>query len=167
MSDMMQASHWHIHPLRVRYQETDRMQVVFHANYVTWFEIGRTEWVRSSGTSYAAIEQQGLLLPVTELQCRFVKPARYDDQIVICTRVADFSPVRLAFESQIRLVGESREVDGWMEQPPGELLVEGGTRHVWVTPDFRPVRLDKAAPELYALIRKSMAGGNASMQGGV
>ncbi|MBJ6362041.1 acyl-CoA thioesterase [Paenibacillus sp. GCM10012307] len=150
------ATRWHVHPLRVRYQETDRMQVVFHANYVNWFEIGRTEWVRYAGIPYAAIEEQGMLLPVTELECRFVKPARYDDQIVVCTRMKEFSPLRLAFESQIRLVGETtEELLGLYAEPPGELLVEGGTRHVWVDRNFRPARLDKAAPELYALIQRA------------
>ncbi|WP_270164754.1 acyl-CoA thioesterase [Paenibacillus sp. SYP-B4298] len=161
-----QASRWHLHPQRVRYQETDQMQVVFHGNYVNWFEIGRTEWVRSAGIPYAAIEQQGLLLPVTELQCRFLRPARYDNQIVICTRVTEFSTVRLTFESQIRLVGETREgeprstgfTEASTDELPGELLVEGGTRHVWVGADFRPARLDKAAPELYALIQQVVLG---------
>lgn len=163
-----QASRWHVHPQRVRYQETDRMQVVFHANYVNWFEIGRTEWVRSAGAVYADIEQQGLLLPVTELQCRFQKPARYDDRIAICTRVTDFTAVRLSFESQIRLVGETTAHNQLLqtgfiadstEELPGELLVAGGTRHVWVGSDFRPVRLDKAAPELYALIQQAVLEG--------
>ncbi|WP_028561910.1 acyl-CoA thioesterase [Paenibacillus pinihumi] len=161
MQRQIQGARWHVHPLRVRYQETDKMQVVFHANYVNWFEIGRTEWVRHAGVPYAAIEEQGMLLPVTELNCRFVKPARYDDEIVVCTRMKEFSPLRLTFESQIRLVGENKEEAGGLHaEPPGELLVDGGTRHVWVNQEFRPARLDKAAPELYALIQRAAADDN-------
>lgn len=59
---MLSASTWVLHPLRVRYQETDQMGVVFHGNYVTWFEIGRTEWIRNAGYDYKTIEEQGLLL---------------------------------------------------------------------------------------------------------
>lgn len=132
------------------------MGVVFHGNYVTWFEIGRTEWIRNKGYTYRSIEECGLLLPVIDLQCKYVLPARYDDQVVICTRVSEFSPLRLSFESQVRRVEaapyEARELEVG-EQLPGELLVEGGTKHVWVNPSWQPTRLNKAMPELYALLK--------------
>ncbi|GGG20911.1 acyl-CoA thioesterase [Paenibacillus abyssi] len=152
------ASHWYLHLLRVRYQETDQMAVVFHGNYVNWFEIGRTELIRQAGFPYKDIERSGLLLPVTELDCRFLQPARYDDRIVICTRIVSYSTIRLAFESEIRKVAEhvpipERCADGEL---PGELLVKGGTRHVWIGKDWRPARVDKIAPELYALIQKTI-----------
>ncbi|XEC96466.1 acyl-CoA thioesterase [Paenibacillus tarimensis] len=153
--------YWHLHPLRVRYQETDQMAVVFHANYVVWFEIGRTELIRHAGFPYADTERSGLLLPVTELDCRFVQPARYDDRIVICTRIASYSAVRLSFESQIRKIKETDQppvtvsVDGEL---PGELLVSGGTRHVWLGRDWRPARLDKTAPELFNTLCRVVKG---------
>jgi acyl-CoA thioester hydrolase len=152
---MLSASGWFMHPIRVRYQETDQMGVVFHGNYVTWFEIGRTEWIRNAGYSYKAIEERGLLLPVVDLQCRYVLPARYDDMVLVCTRVADYSPVRLSFESQIRRVAASDFHASEFEagKPlPGELLVEGGTKHVWVNAQWQPVRLNKVMPELYELL---------------
>ena len=149
------ASNWQLHPLRVRYQETDQMSVVFHGNYVTWFEIGRTEWIRSNGFSYKEIEQRGLLLPVIDLHCKFILPAKYDDQIIICTRVTDYSPLRMHFESQIRRVDHAAINEQWSGNEPllGELLVEGGTNHVWVNESFQPVRLNKAWPELYQLMK--------------
>jgi acyl-CoA thioester hydrolase len=155
----MPSQKWFLHPLRVRYQETDQMGVVFHGNYITWFEIGRTELIRSAGYDYKTIEQQGLLLPVVDLQCRYELPARYDDTLLICTRIADFSPVRLSFESEIRRV----DLDDFhpdivenKERLPGERLVIGGTKHVWVNENWRPARLDKGLPELYDLLQ-SMA----------
>ncbi|MGO4107983.1 acyl-CoA thioesterase [Paenibacillus sp. YAF4_2] len=155
----MPSQKWFLHPLRVRYQETDQMGVVFHGNYITWFEIGRTELIRSAGYDYKSIEQQGLLLPVVDLQCRYELPARYDDTLLICTRIADFSPVRLSFESEIRRVDlndfHSSIVEN-KEKLPGERLVTGGTKHVWVNEKWRPARLDKDLPELYALLQ-SMA----------
>ncbi|NBD26078.1 acyl-CoA thioesterase [Paenibacillus glycinis] len=150
---------WHLHPLRVRYQETDQMGVVFYGNYVTWFEIGRTEFVRSLGTPYDAIEKQGLLLPVVDLDCAYVSPARYDDNVLVCTRIDKLSPVRLSFRSEVRLAGEGETFPTLWEgnEPPGKLLVRGGTRHVWVNRDWRPSRLDKALPELYARLESHAA----------
>ncbi|RJX41855.1 acyl-CoA thioesterase [Paenibacillus pinisoli] len=146
---------WRLYPIRVRYQETDQMGVVFHGNYVTWFEVGRTEWIRAAGYDYKTIESKGLLLPVVDLQCTYVAPARYDDLVVVCTRIAGSSPLRVEFQSQVRRVSEgdfrAAEV-AYGEELPGELLVEGGTKHVWVNDQWQPARLNRILPELYALI---------------
>ncbi|MFB9325989.1 acyl-CoA thioesterase [Paenibacillus aurantiacus] len=149
---------WYLHPLRVRYQETDQMGVVFHGNYATWFEIGRTELVRHLGISYKEIEAGGLLLPVVDLACKFILPAKYDDTVLVCTAVEQFSPVRISFRSEVRRVPE----EAWQGRrfvgafPPGELLVEGGTKHVWVNAEFRPSRLDKAMPAQYAALQRAV-----------
>ncbi|WP_138752460.1 acyl-CoA thioesterase [Paenibacillus sinopodophylli] len=152
---MLSHTSWYVHPLRVRYQETDQMGVVFHGNYVTWFEIGRTEWIRNAGYTYKEIEGQGLLLPVVDLQCRYILPARYDDTVIVCTRISACTPVRVTFESQVRRISDmnfqAREIAG-NEQLPGELLVEGGTKHVWVNAAWQPARLNKVMPELYNLL---------------
>lgn len=153
------ASYWHLHPIRVRYQETDQMGVVYHANYVNWFEIGRTELIRHAGMAYREIEAAGLLLPVTELATTFGKPARYDDRLAICTRIGDYSAVRLSFESQIRRLAEGETVTETASDEamlPGELLVGGATKHVWLSRDWRPVRLDRASPKTYELLAKLM-----------
>lgn len=160
----MTQTTWHVHPIRVRYNETDAMGVVFHTNYMAWFENGRTELIRSAGYPYRRVEEAGLLLPLLDMDCSFHAPAKYDDCVAICTRVEGFTPMRLSFRSQIRRLS----IEGHMPLPPGnpsaaasesgdglpgELLVSGGTRHVWVTPDFKPVRLDRKLPELYALLQ--------------
>lgn len=152
---MLNNKSWYCHPLRVRYQECDSMGVVFHANYVTWFEIGRTEWIRQLGYSYKVIEEKGLLLPVVDLQCSYLAPARYDDMVLVCTTVGEVSPLRLTFQSQIRKVTDEQfqpclAVD--RDVLPGELLVEGSTRHVWLNSQWKPIRLSKQLPELYAAI---------------
>ena len=142
---------WFVFPLRVRYQETDQMGVVYHANYVNWFEVGRTEWVRAFGFPYTKLEEQGLLIPVIDLQVKFNVPAKYDDLIVVCTRLAEVSPLRLTFESQIRrLHTETFEAAYYsIDELPGECLVTGSTKHVWVDKQFNPVRLNRQAPEIY------------------
>jgi acyl-CoA thioester hydrolase len=142
---------WFLHPLRVRYQETDQMGVVYHANYLNWFEIGRTEWVRQAGISYKEMETRGLLLPVTDVEASFKQPALYDDWVTICTQVVEMSSVRVRFESRV-LSGIATETLGDSyegEEPPGLLLVRGGTRHVWVNKEWKPVRLAREAPEWY------------------
>ncbi|NMI02806.1 acyl-CoA thioesterase [Paenibacillus sp. SZ31] len=153
---------WYAARLRVRYQESDQMGVVYHANYLNWFEIGRTEMIRQMGYTYRKMEEQGLLLPVTGLDVKYHKPARYDDEIIIFTRIAAFSGLRLNYEYDIRRMSE--EPDEHMaigervwsadESLPGERLVTGSTQHVWVNGDWKPVRLDKAASELYSALEK-------------
>ncbi|RJE91430.1 acyl-CoA thioesterase [Paenibacillus sp. 1011MAR3C5] len=131
------------------------MGVVFHGNYVTWFEVGRTEWIRSAGYDYKTIESKGLLLPVVDLQCTYVAPAKYDDLVVVCTRIAGSSPLRVEFQSQVRRVTEAdfrADLVAYSSALPGELLVEGGTKHVWVNEQWQPARLNRVLPELYALI---------------
>lgn len=143
---------WYVHPIRVRYQETDQMGVVFHGNYVTWFEIGRTEWIRNIGYSYSEIESKGLLFPVIDLAVSYVQPAKYDDTVIVCTKMKEFTPLRMEFQSQVRRVSgehfKSAQYDD-EQQLPGELLVYGGTKHVWVNEHFHPTRISKAYPELY------------------
>ncbi|WP_276354188.1 acyl-CoA thioesterase [Cohnella caldifontis] len=146
---------WFLHALRVRYQETDRMKVVYHANYLNWFEIGRTEWVRHAGISYRDMEERGLLLPVLHLEASFRAPARYDDWVTVCTHLEEMSPLRVRFQSRI-VSGDLTAEHGdslQAEEPEGEMLVEGGTRHVWVNEAWKPIRLDREAPELYGKMK--------------
>ncbi|KPV57261.1 thioesterase [Paenibacillus sp. A3] len=130
------------HTLRVRYQETDQMGVVYHANYLNWFEVGRTEMIRELGMPYQALETRGLLLPVIEADLKFRSPARYDDLVTIDTKVVELTSLRIRFAYEIKR-GE-------------ELLVTGGTQHVWLNQDWKPVRIDREVPDLYALLAKAM-----------
>ncbi|NHN31557.1 acyl-CoA thioesterase [Paenibacillus agricola] len=135
----MKESAWFEHHIRVRYQETDQMGVVYHVNYVNWFEIGRTELIRSLGMTYRSIEEMGLLLPLIDLQMQFKLPARYDDLITIRTQIATYTHVRIQFNSEIHR-GE-------------QLLVSGSTNHVWLNREWKLSRIDRAAPALYTLIQ--------------
>lgn len=142
---------WHLHALRVRYQETYRMGVVYHANYINWFEVGRTELIRERGFPYSKIEEMGLYLPVVELESKFHRPAKYDDVIAIYTRILTFNALTVQFESQIRRLPEYSTNPDTVE-PEGELFVNGMTRHVWLNRDWKPVRIDREAPELFRLL---------------
>lgn len=91
--------------LRVRYAESDRMGVVFNAHYLTWFEIGRTELMRSAGVPYRSVEDRGFNLPLIEAALRLRLPIRYDDVIVIETRVGQLRSRSILFNYNILLDG--------------------------------------------------------------
>ena len=88
--------------VRVRYAETDRMGVVYYANYFVWFEVGRTEWLRETGWTYREMESDGVALPVIEAHCEYRQPARYDDEVEIHTRATLLTPVRIRFDYELR-----------------------------------------------------------------
>ena len=116
--------------LRVRYAETDQMGVVYYANYLVWMEVGRVELVRSLGLDYKQLEQtEGLYLSVIEATCRYLYPARYDQEIVVETRVKSSNPRIVEFSYLIR------------SADPERLLAEGFSRHIWLNRDWRPTRL--------------------------
>ena len=130
--------------VRVRYAETDQMGIVYYANYLVWFEIGRVETLRAAGLSYDAMEKHHkLILPVVEASCRYRAPARYDDEIVIETRPAMLRGSVLKFAYRILLDGNERK-----------LLAEGETVHVVCDADLNKQPL----PEEYVTaLRKMMA----------
>ena len=87
--------------LRVRYQETDPMGFLHHAFYFTYFEIGRTELLRASGGNYRQMEEQGMLVVVVRAECRFHRPARYDDILRLRTTIARVTPAKIEHEYQL------------------------------------------------------------------
>lgn len=124
--------------VRVRYKETDQMGIAHHANYLPWFEIGRTDLCRSIGISYREIEERGFLLVVTEIGCRYRTPFRYDDEVVIRTGVEVASP------RAMRFVYELRDGSG------ATLHATGFSSHVWLDrASRRPVSVSGAMVESF------------------
>ncbi|HTV66336.1 MAG TPA: thioesterase family protein [Bryocella sp.] len=120
--------------LRVRYAETDQMGVVYHSNYIIWFEVGRVEMLRALGFTYREMEKQdGTNLAVVEARCRFKAPAMYDDLVVIRTRLVNVRESLLHFTYEI------------LRDEDGALLAEGETIHLVVDNDFKRMAL----PEKY------------------
>ncbi len=129
--------------VRVRYAETDQMGVVYHANYYVWMEIGRVELVRSLGINYRDLElNDGLVLSVVESQCRYMAPARYDQEIVVATEIADANARVVEFRYHI--------LDASTNQP----LARGMTKHMWLNREFRPAKLPERYLELLRLGRE-------------
>jgi acyl-CoA thioester hydrolase len=88
--------------IRVRYVEADPMGYLHHSNYFTYFEMGRTELFRSSGGNYREIEESGLFFVVTKLECRFLAPARYDDELTLSTKISRSTMAKLEHEYELR-----------------------------------------------------------------
>jgi acyl-CoA thioester hydrolase len=124
--------------VRVRYAETDRMGVVYYANYLVWFEVGRTELLRTLGWSYREMEHEGIGLPVIEASCLYHRPARYDDELEIRTKGTLLSAVRMQFDYEI------------VRNPGDELIVSGRTLHAAVNGAGRPARLPARVTGLFA-----------------
>jgi acyl-CoA thioester hydrolase len=134
--------------VRVRYAETDQMGVVYYANYLVWFEVGRVELLRALGFSYSMLEtEHECILPVVEATCRYRSPARYDDQILIETRPALLRNSVLKFAYRI-LRKASNSHDG--AEPM--LLAEGETTHVVCDDQMKK----KPLPEHYAAALRTM-----------
>ena len=87
--------------LRVRYAETDQMGYVYYGNYATYYEVARVEMLRSLGTSYRAMEENGIMMPVTELSVKYLKPIRYDEEITIRICIRELPAVRIRFEYEL------------------------------------------------------------------
>ena len=113
---------------RVIYGDVDSMRVAYYANYLRWFEIGRTELIRNLGLPYAEMEEMGYLLPVSEAYLKYAKSARYDEVILINTGVHYVKKVSIRFDYRILSQGN-------------ELLVEGYTVHGCVDREGKIVRL--------------------------
>jgi len=110
------------------------MGVVYHANYLVWMEIGRVELVRARGVNYKELEdREGLFLSVIDVNCRYLFPARYDQEILVETEIVNSNSRMVEFAYQIR------------STEPDRLLAQASTRHIWLNKEMRPSRL----PEHY------------------
>jgi acyl-CoA thioester hydrolase len=124
--------------LRVRYGETDAQGVVNNANYLSYFEVGRVEWMRAAGMPYAELEGRGLGFLVVEAQVRYLKPALFDDELTVRARIAD--------------VGRASFTFGYEVLRGGEAVATGKTRHVCV--DLAGKRTRRIPPDVLALVSR-------------
>lgn len=121
--------------LRVRYQETDNMGVVYYANYFVWFEVARTEYLRSVGISYKQLEDRGMFLMVASASCEYKSPAKYDDVVRIETWIPKMKNSSLQFQHRL-FVGE-------------RLIATGESVHVFTNTFGKPIRIPDEIRELY------------------
>lgn|SRR5690606_8895004 len=161
---------------RVRYDECDSMGITYHARYLDWFVIGRTELLRACGLKYAELERSGLFLPVLEARCRYIASTRYDDWIRLETRLFELTRTRMRFRYQVyRLPEADASAPGGdgaetaaakpdeLLAHPGLLAAEGETSHAFVDAQHRPVDVKKRFPDVW----EKLAPLAEALQGGV
>ena len=125
---------------RVRYAETDQMGVVYYANYLIWMEVGRAEFCRAAGIRYKDMEStDGIRLAVVEAHCRYLRPARYDDEITVKTWIARANRRMIEFHYQI------------LDAPTSQTMAEGETKHIFLGADMKPVKLPHKYYEFFGV----------------
>ena len=120
----------------MRYAETDQMGVVHHANFFVWFEVGRSELLRSLGWTYREMEDEGVMLPVIEASCTYLRPGRYDEELEVRATAEVLSPARLAFDYEV------------VRPSDATVLARGRTVHAAVSRAGKPCRLPDRARTL-------------------
>ena len=116
--------------IRVRYAETDQMGVVYYANYLVWMEVGRVAYCKACGFEYKEMElEEGVFLAVAEARCRYVSPARFDEEVIIRTWVEEANARMVRFVYEMRLAADGRK------------LATGETKHIFLGRDLRPCRM--------------------------
>lgn len=133
-------------PIEVRYQETDQMGVVYHANYLVWFEIGRTKFIENLGLSYAKMEEENVVSPVIDANLSFKQPIRYGEKAFVETWLEHYDGLRTVYGYHI-LNAEN------------EIAVSGTTKHVIVNKEtFRPLSLRRTFPEWHEKYKQHIKG---------
>ena len=129
----------HTTSIQVRYAETDQMGVAYHANYLVWMEVARTDLCRSLGLQYREMEaEDGILLAVTEAHCRYLSAARYDDDVAITATLGEANRRFISFEYEMKCA-ERR-------------VASGVTKHIFLNREFRPVRLPDKFAGLFGVV---------------
>ncbi len=130
--------------VRVRYAETDQMGVVYYANYLVWMELGRVELCRERGIRYRDMEiDDGILLVVAEANCRYLAPARYDEEILIRTWLSEATPRMTKFDYEL------------FDVTTGRKLATGFTKHIFCGRDVRPAKLPQKYWDLFGISKTS------------
>ena len=127
--------------VRAIYADTDAMGVVYHANYIRWFELGRTELMHEIGFPGSELEKIPLLMPIASAFCEYKKPAFYDDLLEIVTYVDEIGYVSMIVKCEI------------FRKTTGELLAKGHTRHGFTNDKLKPISAKKFAPEFYGILK--------------
>lgn len=128
---------------RARYYETDKMGIVHHSNYIRWFEEARVHVLDDAGISFTEIEAMGILSPVLSCSCVYKVPVKFDDTVIIITRLTAFNGMR--YEVSYTVTDEQEVIHA-----------TGTTSHCFLDLNMRPVRLQKKAPEIYELYREML-----------
>ena len=122
----------------VQYYETDKMGVTHHSNYIRFMEEARVSFLRGIGWDYGRLEEQGVISPVVSVNCRYIKPSRFADEIAVYISVADISRARLVIDYDMKLGGET--------------ICTAQSVHCFVTESGKPLNIQKSYPEFFSAL---------------
>ena len=121
----------------VRYAETDKMGIAHHSVYPIWYEAARTDAIKKIGMSYSEMEKLGIMTPLTELNCKYILPADYEDVLLVQVFISKLTPARVVFEYRI------------FKERDNTLINTGNTVHAFVGKNLKPLNLKKYFPNIY------------------
>lgn len=133
--------------VRVRYAETDQMGVVYHSHYIAYFEVGRAEMIRDMGLTYADMEARGVIMPVTEVRVKYMRPARYDDLLRLRTRMKEMPGKRITMVTEVFNEKDEHLVTGEVTLA----FLDARTGRSTPAPDFFLELLEKYAPSEHSV----------------
>lgn len=128
--------------IEVRYSETDQMGVVYHSNYIIWFEVLRGEYLKERDINYSLLEKKGIFVPVLKVECNYKSPAKYGDIVTVSGEITEISRTRFKFQYEIK----RKETE--------ELLVTGKTEHIFTNCDLKPINIKKISPITWEKLEK-------------
>ncbi|WMJ22076.1 thioesterase family protein [Paludicola sp. MB14-C6] len=129
--------------ITVRYAETDQMGIAHHSVYPIWFEVARTDFIKKIGMTYTEMEKAGIMLPLAELQCKYIFPTHYEDELTVEVYIKALTPARIEFAYTVYRYGEDNPV------------ATGSTLHAWTDTNKRIVNMKRYHNDIYELIEKA------------
>lgn len=130
--------------VNVRYAETDQMGIVHHSVYAIWFELARTDLSKKAGFPYSKMEEAGIMMPLVELNAKYISPAFYDDELTITATVSKLTPARIVFSYEI------------FRKDSDKPISIGYTVHALTNKDLKPINTKKLFPNIYNCLEKMM-----------
>lgn len=127
-----------------RYAETDQMGIVHHSVYPIWYEAARSDFCKKAGLPYSKMEKSGVLTPLVDLHCKYIRPAHYEEEIEIKTKISKLTPVKVEFSYEVFKKGETIPIN------------TGTTLHALVGKDLRPINTKKLHPDIYQVMENCM-----------
>lgn len=128
----------------VNYYETDQMGIVHHSNYIRYFEEARLFWMEEIGICYHELEEMGIIIPVTFVDCRYASPLHYGDCVRIVVRMAKFDGIKMEFEYQV------------IDSQTGEIHTTGRSGHCFLDSKMKPILIKKKQPEVYRRVVEAL-----------
>ena len=130
--------------VNVRYAETDQMGIVHHSVYAIWYELARTDLSKKAGFPYSKMEEIGIMMPLVELNSKYISPAYYDDELIVTATVSKLTPARIVFSYEVYRKDQEKPIS------------TGYTVHALVNKEMKPINTKKLFPEIYKAMEKMM-----------